>query len=157
MGKVKWNLKLFLSWNKLKKWNLHSIVWLTSATILHVMMFICPICTLLFFCSFTGEFAVAAVITFPHHQVSQREISKNIFFRDEKSINSDLWILMRNFFWDTLYLLFVISDRTFINLLPAFSSDLIPLYFWPIIISWWPSKQPPSTTFKHRIQYSRPA
>ena len=105
MGKVKWNLKLFLSWNKLKKWNLHSIVWLTSATILHVMMFICPICTLLFFCSFTGEFAVAAVITFPHHQVSQREISKNIFFRNEKSINSDLWILMRNFFWDTLYIL----------------------------------------------------
>ena len=56
MGKVKCNLKLRQSWNKLRKWNLHSWVLLTTATILHVMIFIWPICTLLFFCSFTGEF-----------------------------------------------------------------------------------------------------
>ena len=69
-------------------------------------MFISPICTLLFFCSFSGEFAVAAEITFPRHQVSQRKISKNIFSRNEKSIKSDLWILMRNIFWGTVYWIF---------------------------------------------------
>ena len=103
MGKVKCNLKLCPSWNKLKKWNFQFKSFLNKFYHLawdDVYLSHMHLVVLLFF---SGEFAVAAEITFPRHQVSQRKISKNIISRNEKSIKSDLWILMRNIFWGTLY------------------------------------------------------